>query len=73
MPRSVGVFRKAGFAVEPYPVDWHTGGRADLASFSILAADGLQRTDTGAREWIGLAAYWISGKTDEFLPGPAGN
>ena len=22
MPRSVGLFRKAGFAVEPYPVDW---------------------------------------------------
>src|SRR5882672_9405032 len=24
MPRSVGIFRKAGFAVEPYPVDWRT-------------------------------------------------
>jgi len=22
MPRAVGVFRKAGFPVEPYPVDW---------------------------------------------------
>jgi len=22
MPRSIGLFRKAGFAVEPYPVDW---------------------------------------------------
>ena len=30
MPRSVGLFRKAGFAVEPYPVDWRVGGRADL-------------------------------------------
>jgi uncharacterized SAM-binding protein YcdF (DUF218 family) len=27
MPRSVGAFRKAGFAVEPYPVDWRVGGR----------------------------------------------
>ena len=26
MPRSVGLFRKAGFAVEPYPVDWRVGG-----------------------------------------------
>ena len=30
MPRSVGLFRKAGFAVEPYPVDWRIGGKADL-------------------------------------------
>jgi hypothetical protein len=22
------------------------------------------------REWIGLSAYWITGKTDTFLPGP---
>ena len=25
MPRSVGLFRKVGFAVEPYPVDWRVG------------------------------------------------
>ena len=30
MPRSVGLFRKAGFAVEAYPVDWRVGGRGDL-------------------------------------------
>lgn len=33
MPRSVGLFRKVGFAVEPYPVDWRVGGRADLLKF----------------------------------------
>ena len=27
MPRSIGLFRKAGFAVEPYPVDWRVGDR----------------------------------------------
>ena len=32
MPRSVGLFRKAGFAVEPYPVDWRVGGRGDLVA-----------------------------------------
>ena len=32
MPRSVGVFRKAGFPVEAFPVDWRTRGRADLAT-----------------------------------------
>jgi uncharacterized SAM-binding protein YcdF (DUF218 family) len=70
MPRSVGVFRKAGFAVEPYPVDWRTGGAADLPSFPRFAVQGLQRTDLALREWIGLAAYWISGRTSALFPGP---
>ena len=73
MPRSVGLFRKAGFAVEPYPVDWHTGGAADLLTFSKLAVEGLERTDTAVREWMGLAAYRATGKIDELLPGPARN
>src|SRR5262249_12417166 len=29
MPRAIGIFRKAGFAVEPYPVDWRTSGSDD--------------------------------------------
>jgi uncharacterized SAM-binding protein YcdF (DUF218 family) len=71
MPRSIGVFRKVGFAVEPYPVDWRVGGRADLLSFTNLAGDGLGRTDTAWREWLGLLAYYLTGKTSELLPGPA--
>jgi uncharacterized SAM-binding protein YcdF (DUF218 family) len=71
MPRSVGLFRKVGFAVEPYPVDWRVGGREDLLSFTNVAGDGLGRTDTAVREWIGLAAYRLTGRIDELLPGPA--
>lgn len=70
MPRSVGIFRRVGFAVQPYPVDWRTGGPSDLVTFSPVAVSGLERTDIAAREWIGLAAYWISGKTSQFFPGP---
>jgi uncharacterized SAM-binding protein YcdF (DUF218 family) len=70
MPRSVGVFRKAGFAVEPYPVDWRMGGRSDLLAFSIYSIDGLGRVEVALREWMGLAAYRIFGKTGEFFPGP---
>jgi uncharacterized SAM-binding protein YcdF (DUF218 family) len=70
MPRSVGLFRKAGFAVEPYPVDWRVGEREDLKSFRIYSADGLGSVDLGFREWLGLAVYRISGKTGEFFPGP---
>jgi uncharacterized SAM-binding protein YcdF (DUF218 family) len=70
MPRSVGAFRTAGFAVEPYPVDWRTGGPRDLLKFSIYAIDGLGRVEIAMREWIGLSAYRITGKTAVFLPGP---
>jgi uncharacterized SAM-binding protein YcdF (DUF218 family) len=70
MPRSVGLFRKAGFAVDPYPVDWRVGDRSDLLMFSTIATDGLGRTDIAAREWIGLAVYWATGKIDSLLPGP---
>jgi len=70
MPRSIGLFRKAGFAVEPYPVDWRVGNRADLLNFRTVAADGLSSVDTGVREWIGLAAYRVTGRIDELLPGP---
>ena len=71
MPRSVGLFRKAGFAVEAYPVDWRVGCRGDFTKFSNSILDGLGRTETAAREWMGLVAYRATGKIDDLLPGPA--
>lgn len=68
MPRSVGLFRKAGFNVEAYPVDWRVG---KVFSFATLAIEGLSRADLGTREWIGLLVYHLAGKTDDWLPGPA--
>jgi uncharacterized SAM-binding protein YcdF (DUF218 family) len=70
MPRAVGVFRQAGFPVEPYPVDWRVGGRGDLLSFHKFAIDGLSNVEVSFREWMGLVAYRISGKTNELFPGP---
>jgi uncharacterized SAM-binding protein YcdF (DUF218 family) len=70
MPRAIGLFRKAGFEVEAYPVDWKLGKGSDLFTFSNIAGDGLGRTDPAVREWMGLIAYWLTGKTDAFLPGP---
>jgi uncharacterized SAM-binding protein YcdF (DUF218 family) len=70
MPRSIGLFRKAGFPVEPYPVDWRVGGRAYLMNFHNFSIDGLASVDVAVREWMGLAAYRITGKTSEFFPGP---
>lgn len=68
MPRSVGLFRKAGFDVEPCPVDWRVGDALDFETISLL---GLRRTDIAVREWIGLVAYRLRGRIDELFPGPA--
>ena len=69
MPRSIGLFRKAGFNVEAYPVD-RRASRREALSFSSVAIYGLERTDVAMREWIGLTAYWLTGKTDHFFPSP---
>ena len=69
MPRSIGLFRKAGFQVEAYPVDRRTS-KSEVLQFSSVSTNGLDRTDTAMREWIGLVAYRLTGKIDDFLPGP---
>jgi uncharacterized SAM-binding protein YcdF (DUF218 family) len=70
MPRSMGIFRKAGFAVEPHPADWRTRGTRDALQVFDTVGDGLRRTDTAVREWVGLVAYWLAGRTSELFPGP---
>ena len=70
MPRAVGVFRAAGFPVEAFPVDYRTRGAIDIARPFSTLGDGLRRTDTAAREWVGLLAYRLSGRTTELFPAP---
>jgi uncharacterized SAM-binding protein YcdF (DUF218 family) len=70
MPRSIGLFRKAGFKVEAYPVDWKVGTQEDLFKYYVVLSNGLQLVDIGAREWLGLIAYRLAGGTDTLLPGP---
>lgn len=70
MPRAVGVFRHAGFAVVPYPVDYRTRGTADLLRPFSSMPDGLKRVDLAVKEWIGLFAYRITGRTDALFPKP---
>ncbi len=70
MPRAIAAFRAAGFPVEAYPVDWRTRGRRDAAEPFVSFAGGLAMTDYAAHEWMGLAAYWLTGKTSELFPAP---
>ena len=73
MPRAIGAFRKAGFSVEPYPVDWRTGGAQYAFRPFSAAAEGLGQVDTAVHEWIGLAIYWLTGRSSELFPAPSGN
>ena len=69
MPRAVGCFRRAGFAVEAYPVDWTTRAQPGYG-LSMSPVGGLARTDNVMHEWEGLFAYWLSGRTGTLLPAP---
>mgnify|MGYP001819974769 CR=1 FL=1 len=70
MPRSVGVFCKAGFRVKPLPVDYRTAGWDDAWLFFDRPSTGLHLMDTAVKEWLGLVAYWLAGWTSALYPGP---
>jgi uncharacterized SAM-binding protein YcdF (DUF218 family) len=70
MPRAIAVFRKVDFAVEPWPVDYRTAGRQDMWRLFDAPSEGLKRFEAALREWIGLAAYRLSGRSDDLFPGP---
>ena len=70
MPRSMGAFRQAGFEVEPWPVDYRTRGPADFTKPFDKVSEGLRRVDTAAREWVGLLAYWLTGRINALFPSP---
>jgi len=69
MPRALGCFRRVGFAVQPWPVDYRTSGRMELKLHGSVH-DGLRRTDFAVREYLGLAAYWLMGRTSALYPAP---
>ena len=71
MPRAVGCFRKAGWTVLPYPVDYRTTGTFSAAP-ALSFAHELELVTAATKEWIGLAAYRVLGHTDALFPAPAG-
>jgi len=71
MPRSMGVFRKAGLDVVPWPVDDQTTGGPEFEPAIEMSAR-LDQFDEAVKEWIGLVAYRLMGRTDALLPGTQG-
>jgi hypothetical protein len=61
MPRAIGCFRRAGFDVEAYPVNWRRTPRPRR---------GINLFDDPVHEWEGLLAYRLTGRTDALLPAP---
>lgn len=70
MPRAVGIFRKVGFPVIPDPVDYQTGGGPGDFFGLRKPARALYVLETASHEWIGLFAYYLTGKSSALLPAP---
>lgn len=69
MPRAVGVFRKLGWPVVPYPVDYQTADLKYLVVGPDVAED-LAQLGPVFKEWAGLLAYFLMGHTDALWPAP---
>jgi uncharacterized SAM-binding protein YcdF (DUF218 family) len=70
MPRSMGLFVKAGFSVRADPVDYRSLSGARDWRLNLEPARGLRLLDLAVHEWIGLIAYRVSGRIDQWFPGP---
>ena len=68
MPRSVGVFRRAGWRVLPWPVGYQSRDR--ITSYPQSLGGKLATLDWATHEWIGLVAYRIEGHSSAFFPRP---
>ncbi|MBI4602420.1 MAG: YdcF family protein [Planctomycetes bacterium] len=71
VPRSVGLFRGAGWEVIPCPVNHLTSGRYDLKSWlSPLGGTSGLAWRVAVHEWAGLAYHYLAGDSPELFPGP---
>lgn len=61
MRRARFLFERAGFAVEPFFVDYQTSEKSPLTVLSFLPnAEALAQSDRALREVIGLLFYWVT-------------
>ena len=70
MPRAIGCFRRAGFGVEAWPVDYRAPRPLDMTRVYGSIPEGLRRIDIVMREYVGLVAYYLTGRIEALLPGP---
>ena len=70
MPRAVGCFRTAGFQVEPYPIGIRTNSPLLALAQEVTGSVAFAYLDLAGKEWLGLTAYRLMGRTDALFPGP---
>jgi uncharacterized SAM-binding protein YcdF (DUF218 family) len=70
MPRSVGLFRKAGIHVIAWPVDYRGTGTEGFGITAHQPVENVATTTLALREWTGLLVYWMTGRIDQFVPQP---
>lgn len=70
MPRAMGIFRALDMNPVAFPVDYRTYGNSDDFRPPSDGTLALRHFEVAAREWIGLVAYRLTGKTDALLPSP---
>lgn len=68
MPRSVGIFRKVGWEVTPYPTDYEVIPGHRQANLGFV--DKLEIIDSATKEWIGMVSYYLMGRTAAVFPKP---
>ena len=61
MPRSLAVFCKAGWPMQPYAV-YYRAEKGNLLRFDWGFAEHLSNVNQAFTEWLGLAAYKLTGK-----------
>lgn len=69
MPRSVGVFRQAGWKVIPWPVNYLTGAEAEWANEDV-PIERLYFLSRTFHELFGLVYYRVRGWSGSLFPGP---
>lgn len=69
MPRAVGIARRLGWAMLPWPVDYSTLPDETLHSEGHFGKY-LDEISIAWREWLGLAAYRLSGRSAALFPAP---
>lgn len=70
MPRSMGLFEKAGFNVIADPVAYRTFGLRNGLDWDTDPARNLRTVEVAFKEWVGLIAYRLTGRIDDLFPGP---
>jgi uncharacterized SAM-binding protein YcdF (DUF218 family) len=70
MPRAIGSFRASGWDPVAWPTDYRTRGYRDLIRPVGRPSRGFSLVNLAAKEWAGLVAYRLTGRTNALFPGP---